>query len=200
MKLTLLEKTKQELISLAEAKNYIRIDQNCDDNLIDTFISATREAMESILQKSIIKQKWMYQVDAKDINYIELEAKNLSDISSTKAKIPLPRPPVITIEKITINYKNGRSKILEDFEEKSDHQFYVLINREEIRPSVKNIEIIYCAGIAENPENVPYQLKLANLMLVANAYKNRFTYDSSELMPKSIEKLLAPFKPALRLL
>lgn len=198
MELSLLEKNEQELVSLDEVKNYIRIDQSCDDNLINTFISATREAMESILQKSIIKQKWLCKIDAKDINYIDI-SDDSSCISSKKVRIPLPRPPVITIEKVTINYKNGRSKILKDFEEMADKQFYLLIDREEVRSSVKNIEIVYYAGIVENAENVPYQLKLANLMLVANAYQNRFRYDSSEFMPKNIEKLLAPFKPALRL-
>lgn len=198
MQLNLLEKNEQELISLPEAKNYIRVEQNCDDNLIKTFISATREAMESILQKSIVKQKWSYQIDAKDVVYIEVN-NDISDISSCKVKIPLPRPPVIEIEKVTVNYKNGKSRVLNNYEQEVDRQFCLLIDRNEIRPSVKNIEIVYSAGIVENVENVPYQLKLANLMLVANAYKNRFSYDSSEFMPKSIEKMLAPFRPALRL-
>lgn len=198
MELTLLEKSEQELVSLDEVKNYIRIDQSCDDNLINTFISATREAMESILQKSIIKQKWLCKIDVNDINHIDINDDS-SCISSEKVRIPLPRPPVITIEKVTINYKNGRNKVLENFEELADKQFYLLINREEIRSSVKSIEIVYCAGVVEEAKNVPYQLKLANLMLVANAYQNRFRYDSAEFMPKSIDKLLSPFKPALRL-
>lgn len=198
MELVLLEQPQQEIISLNEVKNYARIDQDCDDSLIKTFISATREAMESILQKSIIKQKWLYQIDAKNINNLNVGEKNFPSILYGLIKIPLPKPPVISIEKVKVNYMDGRSKDIK-YDEEIDSRFYVIINQREIGTRVKSIDVVYYAGISETSENVPYQLKLANLMLVANAYRNRFTYNSAEFMPKNIEKILSPFKPAMRL-
>ena len=192
MKLTLLEKPQQEIISLSEAKHYIRVDQDYDDGLINTFISATREAMETLLQKSIIKQKWLYQIDMKDILNANYGEKDFPDILGNSIKIPLPKPPVLKVEQVTVIYNNDKRKIV-PHDVEIDDGFFVRI-QVEFRSKIKSREITYYTGIAEISENIPYQLKLANLMLVADAYKNRFTYDSACFMPKSIEKLLTPFK------
>lgn len=198
MQLTLLEHPQEEIISLNDVKNYTRIDQNCDDSLLKTFISATREAMEALLQKSIIKQKWLYRIDAKEINNLSIDEKDFPSILYGLVKIPLPKPPVITIEKVTINYANGRTRDIK-YDEEMNGRFYVTINQRELSPQVKSIDVVYCAGIAEHAENVPYQLKLANLMLVANAYRHRFTYNSSDFMPQNVKQVLSPFKCAMRL-
>lgn len=194
MQLNLIEKPKEEVITLEEAKHYLRIDQDCDDSLIKTFISATREAMETLLQKSIIKQKWRYVIDMKNINNVNYGEKDFPMLSFSSMKIPLPKPPVLQIEQVSIIYKNYQRKTITNYEIESDDRFYIRINNIESRSAIKQIEIEYYSGIAETSENVPYQLKLANLMLIADVYKNRFTYDSSSFMPKSIEKMLTPFK------
>ena len=45
MKLNLIQKPNEEIISVQDAKRYMRIDQDYDDGLIGFFIKATREAM-----------------------------------------------------------------------------------------------------------------------------------------------------------
>jgi len=198
MQLKLLEQPKQEIITLEEAKNYLRINQNCDDNLIKTMISATREAMETILQKSLVKQKWMYKIMGSDLARFTVSEKDFMNMMPGTIIIPLPKPPVISIEKITIRYKNGSQKILTEYQNVAGDCFCVKFSITQLEASVEDIEIVYYTGIVEEAENIPYQLKLSNLMLVANSYNNRFSYNSSDFMPASIEKMLSPFRNVMR--
>ena len=198
MQLTLLERPNQEIITLAEAKNYLRINQDCDDSLIETMIAATREAMESILQKSLLKQKWMYKIMACDLHKFVVAEKKFIGLRNGSLVIPLPKPPVISIDKIRANYRNGVQKNIAEYDDKIGDCFCVKFSLDQLGAKLDNIEIIYYAGIVEDAENIPYQLKLSNLMLVANAYKNRFSYDSSDFMPASIEKMLSPFRNIVR--
>ena len=55
------------------------------------------------------------------------------------------------------------------------------------------IIIKYKAGISDQAENIPYQLKLANLMLVANAYQERYSYSQNNVISQSVKELLMPF-------
>ncbi len=104
-------------------------------------------------------------------------------------KIPMPRPPVLDIVKVVVDDKivdNRKIRL-----EKINNTFFLYINNIRNFENAKKIEIIYDAGIALFPTSVPYQIKLANLMLVANAYQDK--YHSTYQMPCGIRELLSPF-------
>lgn len=194
MKLTLLEAPQSEIISLKDAKQYMRINHDCDDNLIDIFIKATREAIEAIIQKSILKQKWLYQIALKEIKPFN-DDKDCPHVYNEILHIPLPKPPVINVEAVNLCNPSGRKKTVQDFVlTRQADRFYLQLNWLQFKRAAGVLNIVFHSGIAENSENIPYQIKLANLMLVNNAYKKRFTYDSSDFMPEGIMKLLTGFK------
>lgn len=171
MNLTLIEASKKNIVSLEEAKNYLRVDHEFDDGLINVLIKATQEALETIIQKSLVKTTWKYEIDT----FGESLEGNC---------IMLPKIPVIKILEVSVGGKkveNCEYKL-----EKSKLYFKNSVNK-------FPIVITYEAGIANTVEEVPYQLKLANLMLISTAYNERYAYDQNCTVSKGVKQLLLPF-------
>ncbi|MDR1375201.1 MAG: head-tail connector protein [Holosporaceae bacterium] len=193
MQLNLIKKPENEIISLAEAKNYLRIDHDFDDTLIVGTIKSTREALESIIQKSIFKQTWEYVLDNYSICNFDFCESDYPSIFCDIIKIPLPKPPIMKIISVKVGEKE--QKECKYSVEKINHKFCLCINygKSLHRRNKVSIKIIYEAGIADKVENIPYQLKLANLMLMANAYQERFSYKQEGVISQGIKQLLSPF-------
>jgi hypothetical protein len=193
MQLNLIEKPSDEIITLEETKNYLRIDHNFDDNLILCLIKSTREAMESIIQKSIMKQTWEYTFDRNSICEFDFGKSDHPSIFGNTLRILLPKPPIIRIVSVKINNRtiNPQKYSLE----KVNDKFCLCVSDRGVFSDGRKISmaIIYEAGVADRVENVPYQLKLANFMLAANAYRERFSCSSGGNISKGVRQLLDPF-------
>ncbi|MDR2765943.1 MAG: head-tail connector protein [Holosporaceae bacterium] len=193
IQLNLIEKPSKEIISLEETKNYLRIDHDFDDVLILNLIKSTREAVESIIQKSIVKQTWEYVLTSSSIWEQGFYGDDYPSVFGDTMRIPLPKPPIIKVVSVTVGedeLEKRRYSI-----ERMDSKFCLHIKDKKLfnRRNRTVIKIKYEAGIADNVENIPYQLKLANLMLVATAYQERFSYGQSGLISKGVKQLLSPF-------
>jgi hypothetical protein len=193
MQLISIEQPANEIISLEETKNYLRIDHDFDDSLINMLIKSTRQAMESIIQKSIMKQKWQYIIDSRSACNLEAGESNYPSIFCNQIIIPLPKPPVVDVISVTI----GEVEIPKQKYslEQINGKFCVCFDRSKFISSRKNIQIkiVYEAGIANDPNEASSQLKLANLMLVANAYNERYAYKQNSVVSQGVKQLLRPF-------
>lgn len=187
MNLELIEQPNSEIITLQEVKDYLNIDHDFEDNLLELLIKSTREAIETIVQKSIIKQTWKYTLLRQE--FTNLNSDGRPCVFGNMIKIPMPRPPVLNIVKVVVDDKIIDNKKIRL--EKINNTFYLYINNVRNFENTEKIEITYDAGIALFPNSVPYQIKLANLMLVANAYQDK--YHSTYQMPSGIRELLSPF-------
>jgi uncharacterized phiE125 gp8 family phage protein len=108
-------------------------------------------------------------------------------------KIPLPKPPIMKIIDVKIDDREvDPSKYSL---ETTGGKFCLCVNDRALFRSKRkiSIEIRYEAGISDNPANIPYQLKLANLMLVANAFQERFSYPPNNFVSQGVKQLLSPF-------
>ncbi|MDR1982794.1 MAG: head-tail connector protein [Holosporaceae bacterium] len=194
MELNLIEKPSSEIITLEEAKNYLRIDHDFDDNLILSFIRSTREAMESIIQKSIMKQTWEYKLHDSSICDFDFHESDYPSIFSGTMRITLPKPPIIKIISVAVDEAEinpGKYSL-----EKVSNKFYLCVNSEKFFSVSRrkiSVNVVYEAGIADCVENIPYQLKLANLMLVANAFQERYSYKQNSVISQGVKQLLGPF-------
>jgi len=190
MMLTLIRKPMSEIVTLEEAKNYLRVDHNFDDDLIKGLIKSTRQAMESIIQKSIMKQTWEYTFT--DAAIAEFWGKDRPNVCGDILQIPLPMPPILNINGVVANSRviDPERYVVENFGNK-----YCLCVTDAKLVSGKKISITinYDAGISDQVENIPYQLKLANLMLLANAYQERFSYKQDRIISKGVKQLLSSY-------
>ena len=140
-----------------------------------------------------MKQIWEYQLDNRSICKFDFGESNYPSVFGDIVRIPLPKPPVMHILSVTIDGRECETN--EYYLEKVCSQFCLCVKCKSITGLKRkiDIQITYEAGIADIVENVPYQLKLANLMLVANAYQERFTYKQNGVISKGVRQLLDPF-------
>ncbi|MDR0968397.1 MAG: head-tail connector protein [Holosporaceae bacterium] len=193
MQLNLIEQPASEIVTLGEAKNYLRIDHDFDDNLILNLIKSTREAIETTIQKSIVKQTWEYKLDRESVSNFKPGNSSYPNIFCGVMRIPLPKPPIMKIILVEIDDReiDPKKYSLETINER----FCLCLNDPKLFQNKRKISvrIIYETGISEDPENIPYQLKLANLMLVANAFQERFSYPQNGFVSQGVKRLLSPF-------
>lgn len=193
MKLVLIKQPTDEIISLREAKNYLRIDHNFDDELLKMLIKSTRTAMEAIIQKSIMAQTWEYTIDHCSVSNLRYEKRDVAKVFCGIITIPLPKSPIVDV--LSLKMGNKTVQKTDYCLEKIDNKCCLVLNCKNL--TSKKVEypitIRYLAGISDNVENIPYQLKLANLMLTANAYQERYSYSQNNIISQSVKELLTPF-------
>ena len=193
MQLILVQKPTVEIITLNEVKNYLRIDNDYDDILLEMLIKSTREAMEAIIQKSVMTQIWKYEVNIDNFAELYNNKMSLPRISDGCIKIPLPKPPVVKIISLTSNEKEI-SKEYYNLEKDGAKFFLSFAFKKAIeKKSMFPLAITYETGIANDIKHIPYQLKLANLMLVTNAYQERYSYNNDTIISQNVKQLLTPF-------
>lgn len=194
MKLVLVNRPDTEIITLEEAKNYLRVDHDLDDDLIKMLIKSTRIAMESIIQKSIMYQTWEYTVDRlPKTNRANVNIFDTVTVYGKIVSIPLPKSPIVKV----ISVKIGENELNPSmyFLKKADNKNCLIIDCKNTELTIPNRSIVikYQSGISDSIENIPYQLKLANLILVSTAYQERYANTGNFQISKGIKQLLTPF-------
>lgn len=86
MALRLVTPPASEPLTLAEAKDHLRVTHNAEDNLLAAYVSAARQACEGYQRRSYITQTWELALDAFP--------------SAHAGEIELPRPPIQSVTSI----------------------------------------------------------------------------------------------------
>lgn len=82
-----------EPITVAEAKQQLRITHSDEDTLIESYITAAREWAETFLNRTLVKSTWKYQTDTFPYCLGVGEMFGLG--------FRLPRPPLLSVSSIT---------------------------------------------------------------------------------------------------
>lgn len=164
-------------VSVEEAKLFLRVDHDDEDDLIESFIGSARDAVEAYLLRAVMDQEWKVWV------------RRLPE------SMMLPRPPVVSVEGVVIH---GGEVSLEDFEIDPVGNRLIVKN-----PVWKGriAEISYKAG---DSENVPEYVKTAVQMMVAYMYENRMgeptpvrysaQVDDGTGLPSGVKAILRPHR------
>ena len=138
---------KNEIVSIEEVKNYLRITHDYDDNLLNNLILAAIDAAENFLRLCLLQKKIL-------ITYQYLSTST----------IDLPLSPVIEIEGIVSIY-NKKKHLLETKE------YDISTNKEKIKLhfTINALEIRYTAGYAKQ-NTIPHAIKNGMLLHIAEMY------------------------------
>jgi uncharacterized phiE125 gp8 family phage protein len=173
-----------EPVSLAEAKLFLRIDHDVEDDLIVMLIAAAREAVEAATGRALIKRRVRENLDLWRREAVNGAALGLGPVSAVIA--------------VRLLADNGSQSVI-------DPERYRL-EGERDRPrlvfppglpatlrSAGGIEIEYECGFAGNASGVPVALRLATLQIVASLYELR-TGEAG--VPAGARAMMAPFAAA----
>jgi len=174
----------EEPVSLAEAKAFLRIDDNAEDGLITTLIGAARLHVEGVTGRALIAQSWRIVLDDWPDNGV----------------VRLPVAPLLSVISIAATDSNGASHEL-PLGQFGGEPERLLVPRVVVgMPALQEragIEIDYIAGFGTEPGDVPADIRQAILGLVAHWHEHRdavLIAGSGAIVPSGFDRMVAGYK------
>lgn len=171
------------LVSLAEAKEHLRVDHSNDDTYITTLIDVATDVVESFTRTKLITQRWNIYFDQFP-PYIDLQIGIVKQVLSVRyydQDNVLQTLPTTDYD-VDINVKPGR---IYEATGKSFPQTYERANA---------VVVTFEVGVTEI---LPSAFKAAMLIIIGRYYENRqdvFVGTQVNELPSLVEHLLTPYR------
>lgn len=171
-------------ITLAEAKDHLRVTSNDDDTYITALIKVATDMVEQITRRTLMDTTYELFLDAFP-PYIDLATGPVRSV----VKIDYIDPDGNTQTLATANYKTDLKAEPARIYVANGKSFPTLSNE----PNAVTVEFI--AGYA-NEAAVPSAIKQAMLLIVGRYYETRqdVTDRQYKEVPKTVEHLLGPYR------
>ncbi|MEY4402914.1 MAG: hypothetical protein RIR91_949 [Verrucomicrobiota bacterium] len=177
-----------EPLSLAEARDHLRVDHFEDDGVISGCILAARQHIENITGLALAASTWLLTMDA----------------TPEDGWVLLPREPVQSVT--SVQYYNTAGTLTTWASTEWEVDLYSSPPRLRAKygstwPTVKDVlaavQVTFVCGYS-GPQTVPQPILQALRLLVGHYYENReaATAGSISAMPFAVDALLAPYKTA----
>ncbi len=184
MTLVLVSGPASEPLTLAEAKNWVKVSDGADDGLLQSLIVSARLAVEAATNRILMTQQWRLVLDAWPAN----------------GTLPLPLTPVRSISRVTVVDGAGvaQDQSLSLFKlDASPDRARILLGSPLPAPGVASggVTIEVVAGYGDAASAVPEPLRLAMRQIIAFWYANRGDGSFAAAgLPSSVGAMLAPFR------
>ena len=172
-----------EPVALAEAKTFLRVDNETEDALVATLLTAAREALELATRRAFIAQTWRFHLDR----------------WSEGRVVPLPLAPVLSVVTVRVAPASGPAAILDPGLYRWDvaaDPLRLLVEADAPEPGVTagGIEIDARYGFGAAAEDVPAPIRLAIQRLAAFWFEHRGDETGAARgLPGDVQALVAPF-------
>lgn len=165
----------EEPITLAEAKNHLRIDYSDDDALIQSQIIAVREYAETATNRAFVAQTWKYVLDA----FPSVPSQALS-WQAAFGQFNLPFPPLQSVTSIVWLDTAGNPTTVSSSDyvvDAASEPARVALAYGKSWPSnplqtIAGVQVTYAAGYA-SAAKVPESIKQMVKLLLGSYYQNR---------------------------
>lgn len=175
-----------EPVALAEARSWLRVDDDAEDMLIAALIVSARLVVEARTGLSLIAQSWRILLDA----------------WPSGAVLLLPVRPLLSLEAMHLFDADNNAAPIDPHTYGVDSAALasrIYFNRRPPDPgrAVSGIQIDATAGFGNSAGDVPEPLRQAIRMLVARWYENRGdTETDARVLPNEVATLIAPWRIA----
>jgi uncharacterized phiE125 gp8 family phage protein len=176
-----------EPVSLADARHFLRVEHDDDDDVISALIAAARLQVEAQTRRALIAQDW----------------RLVRDVWPASGRLPMLPAPLIQVTAIRVFAADGTPATLdvEDFVVDTVSAPALLMFQRGTPPVpgqlTAGVEIDITAGYGEEAEDVPEPLRQAIRILVSHWYENRAVIAASgevAAIPHSVSSLIAPYR------
>jgi uncharacterized phiE125 gp8 family phage protein len=172
-----------EPVSVAEAKNHLRIDSDFtdDDLYIQSLITAARHYVENHVDRTLLRTQLQMKLD-----YFPVW------------DLPLPRPPVMS-DPVVVQYVSSDSSLVTFTNFRTDRDATPAVIRPQwngtwptVRGAENDVVISWWAGYGTTGANVPVPARHAMLLILSHWYRNREAISENRFapVPMSAETLL----------
>jgi uncharacterized phiE125 gp8 family phage protein len=174
-----------EPVTLAEAKQHLRVTHADDDDFIAKLIAAARRQVEMRTALRLISQQWKFTLDCWPEDGIIL----------------IPLTPVSAVNEIKSFGNDDQETIIDPshyFLDAASHPARVAFRQGRAPQTpgriINGIELTVTAGFGATPAAVPQELKQAMLLMLGNWFANRGEAEPDSSMPLLAIELLRPFR------
>lgn len=176
-----------EPLTLAQAKDFLRVQHDADDDLIAALIAGARLHVEAQTRRALMTQTW----------------RLVRDVWPASGRLPVLPVPLREIVAAGVWRADGTLQAidLDAFAIDAASGPAVLAFERGAMPApgrlAAGIEIDIAAGYGDEPDDVPEPLRQAMRLLVAHWYENRSVISASgevAYFPTNVSALLAPFR------
>ncbi len=186
MTLMMLSGPAAEPVSLADARQWMKVDSNDEDELIGALITSARLIVEATTRRMLMMQTWRLALDAWPGGLV----------------YRLPLAPVLSVDTIRLRNADASATPLPAllwWLQTSTDEARLVFNAAPPVPgrSVGGIEIDLTLGYGGQPGDVPEPLRQAICLLVARWFEDRGDVISDlahEQLPPRVAALLAPYR------
>lgn len=176
----LLTGPKAEPISLAEAKQHLRVDDSFDDSLLAAMIVAARQQAEGVTHRSMIDQTWRYTFDS--FPGAQLSAAGVvwgEEYSTPDNALVLEHGPVTSIVSVGYLDMGGVQQVMPATDYVADlsgdfGRITPVFGKiwPIPMPQIGSCSVVFQAGAADATQ-VPQAIKAWMLLRIAAMYENR---------------------------
>lgn len=177
-----------EPLTYAEAKAYLRLNDDSEQSLVTSLISAARGIVEGQTWRPLISQVWATQLDFNEVN---------------TSVIRINKAPVISVDTVTYYDSNNALQTLSATNWESDIYGSPARVRLKTPPIVYErmnaLQINFTAGYA-NAAAVPNDIKTALYMIIGHLYEVRMEVAIGNIVqeiPMASKYLLEPYRNSL---
>jgi uncharacterized phiE125 gp8 family phage protein len=187
MSAILLDPPAAEPVTLAEAKEFLRLSHDDDDATVAALIAAARGQVEARTRRALITQGW----------------RLTRDVWPASGAIPILPVPLQAVTAVDVYGADGLLRMLDvDAFAVDAAAAPALLQFAKAAPPAPGrpyggIEIDIVAGYGDEADAVPQPLRQAVRLLVAHWYENRRIVAASgetAQLPASVAALIAPFR------
>ena len=191
-----------EPVTLAEAKDLLRIDDSADDTLISSMITAIRQRAEEWTHRSFLTQTWTLWLD-------EFPFRPGGRTNNLNGRvIIIPRPPMQSVIFIkTYDSDNAVSTFDANdyFVDSASSPGRIALNDSNSWPTslrkINAVEVEFIAGYGSIASDVPEGIKQGMLQWIKLLFANKSKlYESDESSPGLLEMNRIPIPPLVMML
>lgn len=190
LRLTLVTAPAVYPVSLNEAKAHVRVedDQVIEDATVTAQIATAAEACERFTGRALISQTWTLHRDewptawqaGPGTNWDGVREGAISDLSSAARALELPKPPLQQVIHVKTYDDQDNAVVLPAtsyFVDAASEPGRIVLRNGAAVPAItrtaNGLEIQFVAGYGDDPHDVPEQLRLGMLHLIAGLNENR---------------------------
>jgi uncharacterized phiE125 gp8 family phage protein len=177
-----------EPVSLAEAKEHLRVDGPDEDSLVAALITAARLTVEHLAGLALMTQRWAV----------------LLDIWPESQAIELPVAPLASVDVVRVYDEADVASVIDQdlyFSDVASRPARLVRRNLQPWPApgriANGIEIELTAGFGAEPSDVPETLRRAVLMLAGHWFENRAAVEANAALrqvPLAVHALLGPYR------
>jgi len=174
----------QEPVTLAEAKAFLRLDDEAEDGLVSTLVTAARLHVEGITGRALLAQSWRAVLDA----------------WPRDRSVRLPVTPLLSVTAVTAYDADGEGHAVSLAQFWPENGKLLLPVNVAGMPTLRErggIEVDYVAGFGSEREDVPADIRQALLALVGYWFEHRdavIVAGSGAVVPSGFDRLVAPYR------